>query len=221
MRVPGCQMRKLRSSILFWWEGAPSVKPSAEQLHALSTHDALVQPAVLRHQTGLHEEDCPAAAASAMCCLHLTRLLSCGRVGKQRARYWPAQSEAAQKVSARSRLPCCLYCTALISFQKDAAVRQDGDAESLVAAGASKGGSWMDTILNLIPGRRAAASSEPSEEAIKRTHDTLRFLLSPRCRPHDSSVCCDDSGSVQVFVFGLKRLQMLEERPLGHHLIYR
>lgn len=45
-----------------------------------------------------------------------------------------------------------------------------------MAASASKGGSWMDTILNLIPGRRAAASSEPSEEAIKRTHDTLRCL---------------------------------------------
>ena len=58
-----------------------------------------------------------------------------------------------------------------------------------MAASASKGGSWMDTILNLIPGRRAAASSEPSEEAIKRTHDTLRFLRSRpqiNCRPHDS-----------------------------------
>ena len=32
----------------------------------------------------------------------------------------------------------------------------------------------MDTILNLIPGRRAAASAEPSEEAIRRTHDNLR-----------------------------------------------
>lgn len=43
-----------------------------------------------------------------------------------------------------------------------------------MAASAAKGGGWMDTILNLIPGRRAAASSEPSEEAIKRTHDNLR-----------------------------------------------
>ena len=48
-----------------------------------------------------------------------------------------------------------------------------------MAASASKGGSWMDTILNLIPGRRAAASSEPSEDAIKRTHDNLRCLTLP------------------------------------------
>lgn len=34
----------------------------------------------------------------------------------------------------------------------------------------------MDTILNLIPGRRAAASNEPSEEAIRRTHDNLRWV---------------------------------------------
>ena len=34
----------------------------------------------------------------------------------------------------------------------------------------------MDTILNLIPGRRAAASAEPSEEAIRRTHDNLRCV---------------------------------------------
>ena len=34
-----------------------------------------------------------------------------------------------------------------------------------MAAAQGKGGGWMDTILNLIPGRRAAASNEPSEEA--------------------------------------------------------
>lgn len=52
---------------------------------------------------------------------------------------------------------------------------QDVDAEGMVAAAAAKGGAgWMDTILNLIPGRRAAASAEPSEEAIRRTHDNLR-----------------------------------------------
>lgn len=44
----------------------------------------------------------------------------------------------------------------------------------LMAATAAKGGGWMDTILNLIPGRRAAASNEPSEEAIRRTHENLR-----------------------------------------------
>ncbi len=51
------------------------------------------------------------------------------------------------------------------------------DSEGLVAAAQAKGGGWMDTILNLIPGRRAAASNEPSEEAIRRTHDSLRCSL--------------------------------------------
>ncbi|CAL8462959.1 g2493 [Coccomyxa elongata] len=51
---------------------------------------------------------------------------------------------------------------------------KDADAEGLVATNTAKGGGWMDTILNLIPGRRAAASNEPSEEAIRRTHDNLR-----------------------------------------------
>ena len=111
MRVPGCQMRKLRSSILFWWEGAPSVKPSAEQLHALSTHDALVQPAVLRHQTGLHEGDCPAAAASAMCCLHLTRLLSCGRV--ERREPGTGQRNQRQRKKYLQDQGCPAVCTAL------------------------------------------------------------------------------------------------------------
>ena len=34
--------------------------------------------------------------------------------------------------------------------------------------------SWMDSILSLIPGRKQAASNEPSDEAVKRTHDYLR-----------------------------------------------
>ena len=53
---------------------------------------------------------------------------------------------------------------------------QDTGADGLVAAAglAKGGGGWMDTILNLIPGRRAAASSEPSEEAVRRLHETLR-----------------------------------------------
>lgn len=53
---------------------------------------------------------------------------------------------------------------------------QDADAEGLVATNTAKGGGWMDTILNLIPGRRAAASNEPSEEAIRRTHENLRWV---------------------------------------------
>ena len=38
---------------------------------------------------------------------------------------------------------------------------------------------WMDSILSLIPGRKQAASSEPSDEAIKRTHDYLRWAAHP------------------------------------------
>ena len=54
--------------------------------------------------------------------------------------------------------------------------RQDTGADGTMAAAAAAkgGGGWMDTILNLIPGRRAAASNEPSEEAVRRLHETLR-----------------------------------------------
>lgn len=38
----------------------------------------------------------------------------------------------------------------------------------------AKAASWMDSILSLIPGRKQASSDEPSDEAIKRTHDYLR-----------------------------------------------
>jgi brefeldin A-inhibited guanine nucleotide-exchange protein len=53
---------------------------------------------------------------------------------------------------------------------------QDADAEGMMTTTQTKGGGWMDTILNLIPGRRAAASNEPSEEAIRRTHENLRCI---------------------------------------------
>ena len=51
------------------------------------------------------------------------------------------------------------------------------DPASLVAnksTAAGQGGGFMDTILNLIPGRRQQLQTEPDEEAIKRTHDYLR-----------------------------------------------
>jgi brefeldin A-inhibited guanine nucleotide-exchange protein len=41
-------------------------------------------------------------------------------------------------------------------------------------AAAAAGAGWLDTIMNLIPGRAKAASSEPNDEAIRRTHDYLR-----------------------------------------------
>ena len=54
------------------------------------------------------------------------------------------------------------------------------DPASMAASRAAQtagqgGGGWMDTILNLIPGRKQKATDEPSEDAIKRTHDYLRL----------------------------------------------
>ena len=39
---------------------------------------------------------------------------------------------------------------------------------------AAQGGGFIDTILNLIPGRKQQASTEPTEDSIKKTHDYLR-----------------------------------------------
>lgn len=60
-------------------------------------------------------------------------------------------------------------------------VVKDGEMEGVMAAAQAKGagGGWMDTILNLIPGRKQQALAEPSEEAIKRTHDYLRYASGP------------------------------------------
>jgi brefeldin A-inhibited guanine nucleotide-exchange protein len=41
------------------------------------------------------------------------------------------------------------------------------------AAGAEAGG-WLDTMMALIPGRQRAAAAEPTEAAIRRTHEFLR-----------------------------------------------
>lgn len=56
------------------------------------------------------------------------------------------------------------------------------DPASIAASRAAQtagqgGGGWMDTILNLIPGRKQKATDEPNEDAIKRTHDYLRSGL--------------------------------------------
>ncbi|KAL3151968.1 hypothetical protein ABBQ32_001092 [Trebouxia sp. C0010 RCD-2024] len=52
------------------------------------------------------------------------------------------------------------------------------DPASIAASRAAQtgqgGGGWMDTILNLIPGRKQKITDEPNEDAIKRTHDYLR-----------------------------------------------
>lgn len=54
------------------------------------------------------------------------------------------------------------------------------DPTTMAARAAQPGqqaGGWMDTILNLIPGRKQKVSDEPNEDAIKRTHDYLRCCL--------------------------------------------
>lgn len=43
----------------------------------------------------------------------------------------------------------------------------------------AKAASWMDSILSLIPGRKQNTSNEPSDEAIRRTHDYLRCAPAP------------------------------------------
>lgn len=73
---------------------------------------------------------------------------------------------------------------------------KDADAVGLMAATAAKGGGWMDTILNLIPGRRAAASNEPSEEAIRRTHENLRSVARPITSTHQCQKRCHDISQV-------------------------
>ena len=56
---------------------------------------------------------------------------------------------------------------------------QDSALDMLHSQQNKAAGGWMDTILNLIPGRKQQAANEPSEEAIKRTHEFLRYT--PAC----------------------------------------
>lgn len=53
----------------------------------------------------------------------------------------------------------------------------------------AKAASWMDSILSLIPGRKQASSDEPSDEAIKRTHDYLRCAPAWHCSPSQTILC--------------------------------
>lgn len=72
-----------------------------------------------------------------------------------------------------------LTCAALGSCNALFPVHQDpgSDPTALAANRAAQpgqGGGWMDTVLNLIPGRKQKITDEPDEDAIKRTHDYLR-----------------------------------------------
>lgn len=62
-----------------------------------------------------------------------------------------------------------------------------GGADAAKAAAAASAG-WLDTIMNLLPGRAKAASAEPNDEAIRRTHDYLRWAQ--RWAALDNSSAC-------------------------------
>ncbi len=49
------------------------------------------------------------------------------------------------------------------------------ESEAIPAVGQAAAVGWLDTFMNLIPGRKQQSSNEPSEEAIKRTQDYLRY----------------------------------------------
>lgn len=57
---------------------------------------------------------------------------------------------------------------------KDESALLMGRGEAAKAEAAAAGAGWLDTIMNLLPGRAKAASNEPNDEAIRRTHDHLR-----------------------------------------------
>ena len=57
---------------------------------------------------------------------------------------------------------------------KDDPMALSGADAAKAAAAAAAGVGWLDTIMNLIPGRAKAASAEPNDEAIRRTHEHLR-----------------------------------------------
>ena len=58
------------------------------------------------------------------------------------------------------------------------------ETEGMLAAQSSKAaqaGGWMDTIMNLVPGRKQAAAAGPSEDAIQSMHDNLRCATARPC----------------------------------------
>ena len=49
-----------------------------------------------------------------------------------------------------------------------------GTADGTASANAAAASGWLDTVMALIPGRQRAATAEPTEAAIRRTHEFLR-----------------------------------------------
>lgn len=66
-----------------------------------------------------------------------------------------------------------------IKMKDDALLGGTGAAAAPGAAAAGQAG-WLDTIMNLLPGRAKAASAEPNDEAIRRTHEQLRCVAAGR-----------------------------------------
>lgn len=70
----------------------------------------------------------------------------------------------------------------------------------------AKAASWMDSILSLIPGRKQTHSNEPSDEAIRRTHDYLRCVRLHWVSQHSMHTY---EGSTRESVQAWTRLQQL------------
>ena len=66
----------------------------------------------------------------------------------------------------------------------------------------------MDSILSLIPGRKQASSDEPSDEAIKRTHDYLR------CAPSLALLLTRVLASYRYIVWTFANHSQLERQVL-------
>jgi brefeldin A-inhibited guanine nucleotide-exchange protein len=52
---------------------------------------------------------------------------------------------------------------------------EDRIGQSAAASQQQASSGWLDTIMNLIPGRQKLAADEPNEESIRRTHAHLRY----------------------------------------------
>lgn len=59
-------------------------------------------------------------------------------------------------------------------------------------------GGWVETIVNLIPGRKQAASAAPSDEAIKRTHEFLRCVHGPSACREAVALCVRSSHAMAL-----------------------
>ena len=121
---------------------------------------------------------------------------------------------------------------------KDPALEHLGGGGQAAAAAAASA-SWLDTIMNLIPGRAKLASNEPNDDAIRRTHEYLRCvrgspaplychlrrclcLIERRKRAHLYALCpppTDASWRVHDCVFALALVALLQREGQGSDVL--